>query len=135
MKNGGFMLKEFKAFLMQGDIVSLAVAVVIGGAFGLVVASLVADLITPLIGAIFGQSDFSALNFKINGSRFDYGNFINALLAFVTVAFAIFFFVVKPLSKIMKKADDAPDAQEVLLTDIKALLAEQNSTLGAIARK
>ncbi len=129
------MLKEFKAFLMQGDIVALAVAVVIGAAFGVVVASLVADLITPLIGAIFGQSDFSALNFKINGSRFNYGNFINALLAFVTVAFAIFFFVVKPLSRIMKKADDAPDPQEVLLTDIKALLAEQNSTLGAIARK
>ena len=129
------MLKEFKAFLMQGDIVSLAVAVVIGVAFGAVIASLVADLITPLIGAIFGQSDFSALDFTINGSRFLYGNFINALLAFVSVAAAIFFFVVKPLSKVMKKADDAPDAQEVLLTDIKGLLAEQNSTLGAIARK
>jgi large conductance mechanosensitive channel len=129
------MLKEFKAFLMQGDIVSLAVAVVIGTAFGVVVASLVADLITPLIGAIVGESDFSALNFTINGSKFSYGNFINALLAFVTVAAAIFFFVVKPLSKIMKKADDAPDPQEELLKDIKSLLSDQNSTLGEIARK
>lgn len=129
------MLKEFRDFLMKGNIVELAVAVVIGTAFGVVVSSLVADLITPIIGAIGGKPDFSTLSFTINDSKFKYGSFINALIAFVMVAAAIFFFVVKPLSKMMKKPDDAPDPQEELLKDIKALLAEQNSTLGTIANK
>ena len=92
------MLKEFKAFLLRGNVVDLAVAVVIGIAFGAVIAALVADIITPLIAAIFGSHDFSALTFTINNSTFLYGAFINAVVAFVLVAAAIFFVVVKPMN-------------------------------------
>ena len=92
------MLKEFKAFLLRGNVVDLAVAVVIGIAFGAVITALVADIITPLIAAIFGSHDFSALTFTINNSTFLYGAFINAVVAFVLVAAAIFFVVVKPMN-------------------------------------
>jgi large conductance mechanosensitive channel len=94
------MLKEFKAFLFRGNVVDLAVAVVIATAFGAVVAAFVADLITPLIAAIGGNRDFSALKFEINNSQFLYGAFINAVLSFVLVAAAVFFFVVKPMNAI-----------------------------------
>src|SRR5690349_14985626 len=80
------MIKEFKEFLLRGNVVDLAVAVVIGVAFTAVVNSLVADIFTPLIAAIFGTQDFSTLNFTINGSQFNYGNFLNALIAFLMVA-------------------------------------------------
>lgn len=108
------MIKEFKDFLMRGNIVDLAVAVVIGGAFGLLVQSLVADLLTPLLAAIFGKPDFSNLQFTINGSAFKYGNFINALIAFVSVAGAIFFFVVKPVNALeeRRKAGLDPETKE-----------------------
>ncbi len=92
------VIAGFREFISQGNVVDLAVAVVIGVAFGAVISSLVADLITPLIAAIFGQPDFSALTFTINGSKFTYGNFINALFAFLTVAAAIYFFVVVPMN-------------------------------------
>ena len=92
------MLREFRDFILKGNVVDLAVAVVIGAAFGAVVAALVADLITPLIAAIGGQPDFSALTFTINGSQFLYGHFINALLAFLIVAAVIFFLVVRPVN-------------------------------------
>jgi large conductance mechanosensitive channel len=92
------MLKEFKAFVFRGNIVDLAVAVVIGLAFGAVISALVADIITPLIAAIFGSHDFSALTFTINGSRFLYGAFINAEISFVLIAAAVFFVVVKPMN-------------------------------------
>ena len=92
------MLKEFKTFLMRGNIVDLAIAVVIGGAFGAVVTALVSDIITPLIAAIGGQPDFSALKFTINKSAFLYGSFINAVVSFVVIAAVIFFVVVKPMS-------------------------------------
>src|SRR6476659_765414 len=94
------MLKEFRQFIMRGNVVDLAVAVVIGTAFAAVVAAFVADIITPLIAAIFGKTDFSNLTFTINKSQFLYGDFINALITFVSVAAAIFFFVVKPLNVI-----------------------------------
>lgn len=94
------MIDGFKGFLMRGNVIDLAVAVVIGAAFGAVVASLVADLLTPLIGAVIGEPDFSGLTFSINGSEFFYGNFINALITFVSVAAAIYFFVVVPLQRI-----------------------------------
>ena len=94
------MLKEFKAFLLRGNVVDLAVAVVIGIAFGAVIAALVADIITPLIAAIFGSHDFSALTFTINNSTFLYGAFINAVVAFILVAAAIFFVVVKPMNAV-----------------------------------
>jgi large conductance mechanosensitive channel len=92
------MLKEFREFIMRGNLLDLAVAVVIGLAFSAVVTALVADLITPLIAAIGGKPDFSALSFTINNSRFLYGDFLNALLSFVVIAAAVFFFVVKPMN-------------------------------------
>jgi large conductance mechanosensitive channel len=92
------MLKEFRQFVMRGNVVDLAVAVVIGAAFGAVVTALVADLITPLVAAIFGKPSFASLSFEINNSRFLYGAFLNAVLAFLVVAAAIFFLVVKPLN-------------------------------------
>ena len=102
--------EEFKQFLLRGNVVDLAVAVVIGAAFGAVVNSLVADIITPVIAAIIGEPDFSALDFTINDSRFTYGNFLNALIAFVTIAAAVFFFVVKPVNMLMQRARSEPPA-------------------------
>jgi large conductance mechanosensitive channel len=97
------MLRDFRAFLLRGNVVDLAVAVVIGAAFGAVITALVADLLTPLIAAIGGNHDFSALHFTIHKSTFRYGDFINALLAFVTIAAAVFFFVVVPVNKLMER--------------------------------
>lgn len=97
------MLKEFREFILRGNLVDLAVAVVIGVAFGAVVTSLVDNMITPLIGAIGGEQDFSGLTFELNGSKFGYGLFINALLAFVTIAAVVFFFVVKPVNALMAR--------------------------------
>jgi large conductance mechanosensitive channel len=103
------MIKEFKAFLFRGNVVDLAVAVVIGLAFGAVITALVADIITPLIAAIFGSHDFSALKFTINGSTFLYGDFINAVISFVLIAAAVFFVVVKPMNALAaRRAKDEP---------------------------
>jgi large conductance mechanosensitive channel len=92
------MLSEFKQFLFRGNIIDLAVAVVIGTAFVALVNAFVADILTPIIAAIGGNPDFSSLSFHINGSVFLYGSFLNALIAFVSIAAAVFFFVVKPVS-------------------------------------
>ena len=92
------MLAEFKQFLFRGNIVDLAVAFVIGLAFVAVVNSLVADLLTPVIAAIVGKPDFSALTFTINDSQFRYGSFINAVISFVSVAAVVFFAIVKPMT-------------------------------------
>ncbi len=97
------MLKGFKDFLMRGNVVDLAVAVVIGGAFGAVVAALVKDLVTPLVAALFGKPDFSAIVFVINGSKFMVGDFLNALVSFLMVATAIYFFVVTPVNVVMAR--------------------------------
>ncbi|HEY0797779.1 MAG TPA: large conductance mechanosensitive channel protein MscL [Candidatus Baltobacteraceae bacterium] len=97
------MLKGFGAFLMRGNVVDLAVAVVIGAAFGAVVTALVKDLITPLIAAIVGKPDFSALIFTINNSEFHYGDFLNAILSFVLVASAVYFFIVAPMNAVMAR--------------------------------
>ncbi len=94
------MLKGFKEFLFRGNVVDLAVAVVIGGAFGAVVAALVKDLLTPLIAALVGKPDFSALIFTVNGSKFLYGDFINAIVSFLLVGAAIYFFIVVPMKAI-----------------------------------
>jgi large conductance mechanosensitive channel len=91
------MLSEFKDFLVRGNIVDLAVAFVIGVAFAAVVNALVTDLITPIIAAIIGKPDFSSLSFTINDSRFRYGDFLNAVITFVSIAAAVFFFVVKTM--------------------------------------
>lgn len=104
------MFKEFGKFLLRGNVVDLAVGVVIGAAFGSVVSALVADVLTPLIGAIAKVPDFSGLSFTLNGSKFMYGHLINAVISFVLVAAAIFLFVVKPMNIIssrMKKAEAA----------------------------
>jgi large conductance mechanosensitive channel len=102
---------EFKQFLLRGNVIDLAVAFVIGAAFAAVVEAAVADLLTPLVAAIFGQPDFNALTFTINGSTFRYGHFLNVLLGFITVALVVFFFVVKPINRLMEMANrrESPD--------------------------
>lgn len=99
------MLKGFKEFISRGNVIDLAVAVVMGAAFGAVVTALVADFITPVIAAIGGQPDFSDLSFTINGSKFAYGHFINAVISFLIIAAAIYFLVVLPLEKMLKQPD------------------------------
>jgi large conductance mechanosensitive channel len=103
-------MNGFKRFLMRGNVVDLAVAVVIGGAFGAVVTAFVKDLITPLIAAVAGKPDFSALAITINGSRFPVGDFLNAVVAFLMVAAAIYFFVVAPMNALaeLRKRGEAP---------------------------
>lgn len=96
-------MKGFKQFLMRGNVVDLAVAVVIGAAFGAVVTALVKDLITPIIAAIVGKPDFSAIKFTVNGSQFLIGDFINVLISFVSIAAAVYFFVVLPMNTIMAR--------------------------------
>jgi large conductance mechanosensitive channel len=91
-------VKGFRDFILRGSLVDLAVAVVIGAAFGALVTALVKDLITPLLAAIGGKPSFDNLSFTINGSHFLYGAFINALLAFVILAAVVYFFVVKPVA-------------------------------------
>jgi large conductance mechanosensitive channel len=104
------MLQDFKRFLMRGNVVDLAVAVVLGVAFVAVVTALVQDLLTPLIAAIFGKPDFANLSFTINGSKFLYGAFINAVIAFVLIAAALFFFVVRPINAMMARAKPEEEA-------------------------
>jgi large conductance mechanosensitive channel len=106
------MFKGFAAFLARGNVIDLAVAVVIGGAFGAVVTALVKDLLTPLVAAIFGKPSFGALSFTLNGSTFAYGDFLNALIAFVTVAAAIYYAVVLPAAKLgeLRRPAAAPPA-------------------------
>jgi large conductance mechanosensitive channel len=125
------MLKEFRQFILRGNVVDLAIAVVIGTAFTALVQSMVKDLFTPLIAAVAGKPDFSELTFTINGSQFFYGNFINALIAFLSVATVIFFFVVKPLNVLheRRKHDEVPEPEApaediLLLTEIRDLLAQ-----------
>jgi large conductance mechanosensitive channel len=109
MKN---QLQDFREFILRGNLVDLAVAVVLGTAFADVVAALVADIITPLIAAIGGQQDFSGLSFTIHKSHFLYGAFINALITFVVVAAVLFFFVIKPVNALMKKFRSEPAVEE-----------------------
>ena len=101
-------LTDFKQFLLRGNVVDLAVGIVIGAAFGAVVTALVTDLLTPLVAAIFGSHDFGALSFTIHHSRFLYGDFINALISFVAIAAAVFFFVVRPVNALMARRRTEP---------------------------
>jgi large conductance mechanosensitive channel len=102
---------EFKQFLLRGNVIDLAVAFVIGAAFAALVQAAVTDLLTPLVAAIFGQPDFDALTFTINGSEFKYGHFLNVLIGFVTIAVVVFFFVVKPINRLMElsRRRESPD--------------------------
>ena len=102
------LAQEFKAFLLRGNVVDLAVAVVIGVAFAAVVTSFVENIITPLIAAIIGEPDFSGLTFTINTSVFRYGSFINALISFVSIAAVIFFFVVTPMNALISRSRREP---------------------------
>lgn len=97
------MLKGFKQFVLRGNVVDLAVGVVIGASFSAVVTSLVSNILTPFIGAIFKSPDFSGLMFTINGSNFLYGNFLNSLIAFLVVAVTVYFFVVTPINTLIAK--------------------------------
>jgi large conductance mechanosensitive channel len=108
------LLQDFKKFLMQGDIVALAVAIVIGTAFVALVKALVTDVLTPIIALIFGKPDFSALSFTINSSHFLYGDFLNNVIAFVSVAAAVYFFVVVPVERVQarRKQGAEPDLKE-----------------------
>jgi large conductance mechanosensitive channel len=98
------MLNGFKQFLLRGNVVDMAVGIVIGAAFGAVVTGFVKNLLTPLIAAIVKQPNFSALTFTINGSKFLYGEFINALLAFLIIAAAVYFFVVVPMNALIARS-------------------------------
>jgi large conductance mechanosensitive channel len=97
-------MKGFRAFLLRGNVVELAVAVVIGVAFGAVITAFVKDLVTPLVAALFGKPDFSNLTFTINHSKFLYGDFINAVLAFVIIGAVIYFFVVAPYTALVARS-------------------------------
>ena len=123
------MIKGFKEFTLRGNIVDLAVAVVIGTAFGLVVTALVTDIITPIVAAIFGKPDFGGLSFSINHSRFLYGDFLNHVITFVSVAAAVYFFVVVPVTKMTELRERRRAAGEevdaaVPVSDEVALLSE-----------
>lgn len=127
MKN---FLKEFKAFAVKGNVVDLAVAVIIGGAFGAIVTSFVNDLVMPLIGAIFSVPDFSTLSFRVNGTAIMIGLFIQAVVNFLIVALSIFM-MVRALNRFKKKEEAAPQTppapskEELLLTEIRDLLKER----------
>jgi len=103
-------VKGFKAFLLRGNVVDLAVGVVIGVAFGVVVTAFVKDLVTPLIAALGGKPDFASLYFTVNNSKFLYGDFFNALIAFVIVAAVIYFFVVVPFTALVARSHKEPPA-------------------------
>jgi large conductance mechanosensitive channel len=104
------MLRGFRAFLLRGNVVDLAIAVVIGVAFGAVITAFVKDLVTPLIAAVGGKPDFSALYFTINKSRFLYGDFFDVLIAFVIIAAVIYFFVVVPYTAMIERSRKEPPA-------------------------
>lgn len=128
------MLKGFKQFILRGNVVDLAVAVVVGAAFGAVVSALVADLVTPLIAAIVGQPDFSSLQFTVNHSTFRYGHFLNAVISFLLVGAAVYFVVVVPLQALDRRRhkgvaeEPPPKPEEVrLLAQIRDLLEHPRS--------
>jgi large conductance mechanosensitive channel len=105
------MLTDFKKFVLRGNVVDLAVAVVVGVAFTAMITAFVADLITPLIAAIFGKPNFSNLTFTVNHSQFKYGSFLNALLSFLIVATVVFFAVVVPLTALMRRLNVLPSEE------------------------
>lgn len=120
------MLQEFKNFAMKGNVVDLAIAVVIGAAFGKIVSALVENIITPVVGMLMGGVDFSALSIKVGDAAITYGAFIQAIIDFVIVAFVLFM-VIKVMNKMKKKEEESPaepagPTQEELLTEIRDLM-------------
>jgi large conductance mechanosensitive channel len=131
------LIKGFKEFILRGNVVDLAVAVVIGAAFGAVVSALVADILTPLIAAVVGQHDFSNLSFTVRKSEFKYGDFLNKVISFLLIAATIYFFVIIPITKMTalrqrrraagQDPDDATPVSDevVLLSEIRDLLRQR----------
>ena len=97
------MFKGFRDFVLRGNVIDLAVGVVIGAAFGTVVSAFVKDLLTPVIAAVARKPDFSSMYFEANGAKFLYGDFINALISFLLIALAVYYFVVLPVNHLMKR--------------------------------
>jgi len=122
------MIKEFRDFIMRGNVIDLAVAVVLAGAFGAIIASLVNDIIMPIIGVLMGGVDFTSLSVQVGSATIAYGKFIQAVVVFVIIAFVLFL-VVKSYNRVAKKQEAAPppgpSAEEVLLTEIRDLLQER----------
>lgn len=121
------MLKEFKQFILRGNVIDLAVAVIIAGAFGLVITSLVNDIIMPLVGILLGGIDFTTLSIQVGEATIAYGLFIQALINFVIVGFVLFL-IIKAMNKASRakvEAPAAPPADVVLLTEIRDLLKKQ----------
>ena len=125
------MLKEFRDFINRGNVVDLAVAVIIGGAFGAIITSLVDDIIMPLIGVIIGGVDFASLAIQVGEASILYGSFIQAIVNFLIIAFVLFL-IVRGFNKLQKEEEEAPpappepSAEETLLTEIRDLLKEQS---------
>jgi large conductance mechanosensitive channel len=126
------LFSGFKKFLMRGNVVDLAVAVVMGAAFGAIVKSLVSDIIMPLITAIFGKQDYTKLSFKINNSTFSYGDLLTNVISFVSIAAAVYFLIVMPINHLndRRKARLGIPAQAAAPTDVQ-LLAEIRDLLAA----
>ena len=124
------MLKEFRDFINRGNVVDLAIAVIIGGAFGAIVTSLVNDIIMPLVGVIIGGLDFASLSIQVGDATIMYGSFIQAIVNFLIIAFVLFL-IVRSLNKLQKQQEEAPapppepPAEEKLLTEIRDLLKEK----------
>ena len=127
---GGFIvLKEFKEFIARGNVIDLAVGVIIGSAFTAIVTSLTNNLINPLIGLFLGKIDLSNLVFKVGDATFKYGSFINAIINFLIIAFVVFI-LVKAINSLLPKKEeaDSPETTESILADIRALLKDQNQS-------
>jgi large conductance mechanosensitive channel len=117
------ILNEFKQFLLRGNVVDLAVGVVIGAAFGSVVTAIVADILSPLIAVIAKVPDFGGLSFVVNGSQFMYGHLINALISFLLVAISVFFFIIKPMNLLISKTKKEAE-KEVTTKKCKECLSD-----------
>jgi large conductance mechanosensitive channel len=127
------MLKDFRDFLLKGNLIELAVAFVMGVAFAAVLNSFVADIVTPIIGAIVGKTDFSNLTFTIHHSLFKYGSFITALIQFISIGAAVFFFIVKPTQALLARRTDRV-AEEEAPSDEERRHQELLSALRATTR-
>jgi large conductance mechanosensitive channel len=126
------MLKEFKEFIERGNVIDLAVAVIIGGAFGAIIASLVDDIIMPIIGVLLGGVDFTSLSIQVGDAMINYGNFIQAIVIFLIIAFVLFL-VVRAYNRMQKAEAEAepeappePSPEEVLLTEIRDILKSRS---------
>ena len=125
------IVTEFKEFLLRGNVVDLAIAVVIGTAFAALVKSLVTDILTPIVTAIVGKPDFSGLSFTIHKSTFLYGDFLNTLITFLSIATVVFFFVVKPMNMIIERRRKSGVEDEASLSDEAKYLCEIRDLLAA----